>query len=109
MSPFYEIIANTIAGAHTVLVIYFLGGWLIPFTSMKKRSMSALVIGGIILFFHYSSICPLTLWERQLRIAGGSSDIDNMWFIERLSAQFGLQLDSSVLNTFSLGVSELAP
>jgi len=101
MEPWvYILIANIVAGVHVVLIIYFLGGWLIPFTTLRKRIWSAFIIGSIFAFFHITSICPLTVWEYRLRRLG-EGDIENVWMIERLSVMLGIPLNSSILNVIS--------
>src|SRR3989338_1061025 len=101
MEPWvYILIANIVAGVHVVLIIYFLGGWLILFTTLRKRIWSAFIIGSIFAFFHITSICPLTVWEYRLRRLG-EGDIENVWMIERLSVMLGIPLNSSILNVIS--------
>lgn len=82
------LLADGIAGFHAALIVFFLVGWLIPFTSLVKRALLNLFIGGCFLLFQWLDFCPLTKWEYQLRAIADPASIEKKAFVEREVSHF---------------------
>jgi hypothetical protein len=97
----YSFFANTLAGLHTALIVYFLVGWLVPFASLRIRAFSSALIGGVFAFFYLFPVCPLTLWEYKLRHLAGEN-VDNRFLLDRLGHSLGFDLNPFFLSILSL-------
>lgn len=95
------LLANLIAGVHSVLVFYFLIGWLIPFAPFRWRCISNLFLGGIFLYYRFNGECPLTVWERSLRSASDPFFEYGPSFLARLVGKIGLPFEAGTVDTVS--------
>ncbi len=95
------IVSNIIAGIHSVLIFFFLVGWLIPFASLRVRCVLNAFVGGAFLFFRWVGECPLTTWEWQFR-GMSESTVSQSSFLSRQISFFGITVGDATLSLYSL-------
>jgi hypothetical protein len=98
-------LANFIAGVHSVLIVYFLIGWLIPFTPFKWRLLSNVIIGLGFLYYRFNGGCFLTHWEMGLRSIATPDFHYGPSFLFRLSSNLGLGLDANFIDSIAFYVT----
>ena len=103
-----EIIANIIAGIHAVLIVYFLFGWLVTFTTFQRRSNANCIIAGIFLFFRFLGRCPLTESEQYFRhIAFPDQFYGDSFIARNIYLYSNISVRAEIMNIITLIVNIL--
>jgi len=101
--------ANTISGVHAALIVFFLVGWLIPYSSTGKRVLITSVIAASFIFFTFFGGCPLTIWEEYFRNIAEPEVFYGTSYLSRNAGFIGFKFTDAEIDFGSFFVTLLIP